>query len=98
MDAKGVPVPEAALNVTFTLTGPGRLAAVGNGNPRDTGSFHRNTRRTWMGRVVAIVQSTGAGTITITASAPGIAQSAFATIQANPNAPDWRRMSYVDSI
>jgi len=53
----------------------GELRAVGSGDPRDLGSFHATTRRTWRGSAVAIVRAVagaGPGAVVVTAVAPGV--------------------------
>ena len=78
VDAKGTPVPEAAVNVSFKIeAGPGEIAAVGSGDPRDTSSFYQAARRTWQGKALAIVRPTGstAGSITLSATAAGLAKA-----------------------
>jgi beta-galactosidase len=74
VDSSGVPVPEARANVTFAIDGPGEIAAVGSGDPRDTASFYQGSRMTWNGKAIAIVRPTGAapGKITLSAAASGL--------------------------
>jgi beta-galactosidase len=73
-DAMGVFVPNAMNSLTFTVTGPSKLAGVDNGDPTDTTSYVSPTRNALNGKALAIVQSTGAaGTITVTATASGLA-------------------------
>ena len=86
VDASGVLLHDAAIELTFSVTGSGELAAVGSGDPADAGSFYVPTRTTYLGKAVAIVRpgtSTGdaptRGGVTLTASAPGL-KSASVTI------------------
>merc|ERR1712166_1016545 len=79
VDANGILIHTAAVELTFTVSGAGELAAVGSGDPADAGSFYVPTRTTYLGKAVAIVRpgtSKGgaptAGAITLTASAPGL--------------------------
>ena len=75
IDGKGTPVPEATVEVNFTIAGPGEIAAVGNGNPRDVSSFYQSTRRTWQGKALAIIRPAGTGavgSITLSAMAEGL--------------------------
>ncbi|MET6757270.1 glycoside hydrolase family 2 TIM barrel-domain containing protein [Pseudoalteromonas sp. NCIMB_1079] len=60
--------------VEFNVSGTGKLLAVGNANPRSVESFTSNSRQTFRGRVVAVVQSNNRviGDITVTAKAKGI--------------------------
>jgi beta-galactosidase len=72
VDAKGVVVPGADHLVRFTVAGPARLLAVGNGNPADHGSYQARERRAFHGLLLAMVQSTDrAGTVRVTAQADG---------------------------
>ena len=72
-DEDGHAIPDAVVPVSFTLTGAGELAAVGNGNPKDVASFRQPHRRTYQGVCVAIVRPTGnAGSIELRAESPGL--------------------------
>jgi beta-galactosidase len=72
-DANGALVPNAESTVTFSVSGPGQLVGVDNGNPIDTSPYKGASRKAFSGKVLAIVRGTGAaGTITITASSPGL--------------------------
>jgi beta-galactosidase len=57
--------------ITFAITGPGTIIAVDSGG-MGMETFRGNTRSTANGVAYAIVQATGAGTITVTASATGL--------------------------
>jgi beta-galactosidase len=57
--------------VTFAITGPGTIVAVDSGSQTQE-TFRGNTRSTNGGAAYALVQATGAGTITVTASATGL--------------------------
>jgi beta-galactosidase len=82
--------------VTFRVSGSGRVIGVGNGDPTshepDTGS----SRKAFSGLCMALVQSTrAAGTITVEATSPGLTP-ATATISAKavklrPQAAVWER-------
>jgi beta-galactosidase len=65
--------------VTFAITGPGVITAVDSGGMTQS-TFRGNSRAAYNGFAYALVQATGAGTITVTASAPGMT-SGTATIQ-----------------
>jgi beta-galactosidase len=82
-DASSVIVPSAESSVSFTVSGPGRLVGVDNGNPIDTSSYKSGSRKAFSGKVLAIVQSTGTpGQITVTATSSGLTMgSATATAQ-----------------
>jgi beta-galactosidase len=57
--------------VTFSITGPGTIIAVDSSSSTQT-TFRGNTRTATGGLAYAIVQATGAGTITVTAKASGL--------------------------
>lgn len=73
VDDQGRLVPDAVLPVSFTLSGVGEIAAVGNANPKDVASFRQQRRDTFQGTCVAIVRPTlKSGTITLNAESPGL--------------------------
>lgn len=79
-DAQGRLCPNAANLVQFSLTGPGRIAAVGSGDPQSVESFQQPQRHAFGGRCLVIVQSTGqSGPLRLTARAAGL-PTATATI------------------
>jgi beta-galactosidase len=57
--------------ITFAITGPGTIIAVDSGS-MGLETFRGSVRSTANGVAYAIVQATGAGTITVTASATGL--------------------------
>jgi beta-galactosidase len=72
-DANGTLVPAAETSVAFTVTGPGQLIGLDNGNPVDTTSYKATSRKSFSGKVLAIVRSTGAaGQIVVSATASGL--------------------------
>jgi beta-galactosidase len=83
-DAQGRLVPVADDEVTFEVTGAGKLIGVGNGNPTSHEPDHGSARRAFCGLCAAIIQSTKtAGPFTIMASAPGL-KPATLTLAAKP--------------
>jgi beta-galactosidase len=56
-DADGNVAPKAANWVKFSVSGPGRLLAVGNGDPLSHESFQSTTVRTFNGLALAIIAS-----------------------------------------
>ena len=68
-DAVGIPVPDADNQVTYSISGPGKIVGVDNGNPLSLESFKASTRKAFNGKCLAIVQSAGEeGQIVLTAS------------------------------
>jgi beta-galactosidase len=81
-DAQGRLVPVTSNNVTFKISGSGRLIGVGNGDPTDHDSDKGSSRKAFGGLCMAIVQSTkSAGSISVEATSPGLS-SASVTIDA----------------
>jgi beta-galactosidase len=79
-DANGNLVTSATNAVTFNVSMPGTLVAVDSGSVMAE-SFRGTQRMAYQGVAFAIVQATGAGTITVTASASGLT-SGTTTVQA----------------
>ncbi len=72
-DAQGRIVPTASDKVTFTLSGPGRIAGVGNGNPSSHEPDQASFRSAFNGKCLVIVGANdAAGSLTLTARAPGL--------------------------
>ena len=81
LDAQGRNVPLAQDEITFIVTGAGKLLGVGNGDPSSHEPDRADKRRSFNGLSMAIVQSAkSAGDIVLQASAPGL-QSASVTIR-----------------
>jgi beta-galactosidase len=64
-------VPTATAPVTFSITGPGAIVAVDSGSMTQE-TFRGTTRNASGNLAFAIVQATGAGTITVTAKSAGL--------------------------
>lgn len=72
-DSQGILCPLADHQVTFSLHGPGTLAATGNGNPLALEPFQRPLRKLFFGRAMLIVRSTETpGEIEILAQSDGL--------------------------
>lgn len=72
-DKNGVPCPLADNEITITLSGPGRIAGVGNGNPQSFDPFQTNKVRLFYGKAMVIVGTEYAkGEVKISASADGL--------------------------
>jgi beta-galactosidase len=81
-DESGTPQPLADDEITFAIDGPGTIAAVDNGDVTSHEAFQANHRHAYHGRCVAIVRAAApSGTITLTASCPGLTNG-IATIEA----------------
>ena len=70
VDEAGRRVPDSEINIRFSVTGEGKLAAQANGKPNEPASFQSSTCKTFRGRCIAILQPTGIeGQITLYAKA-----------------------------
>ena len=75
VDAQGRPDLHADQEIQSSISGPGVIAAVGNGDGQDADSYQSNRRKLYQGRaLVAIRTSRQAGTIRLTAGAPGLGE------------------------
>lgn len=73
LDKNGIRSPLAEQLVKFELSGPAVIEAVGNANPMSVESYSMPQRKTWQGRCMVIVRTTGQkGKITLKASATGM--------------------------
>jgi beta-galactosidase len=85
-DSAGRPVPVADNEITFAVSGEGRLLGVGNGDPSSHEPDNGAVRRLFNGWCCAMVQSGGhPGTIGVSASSPGL-RSATLSLTASPAA------------
>lgn len=76
LDATGQLVPDAAVPVTFSISGAAEIAAAGSANPKDVWSFRQLNPTTFRGRALAIVRPKGvAGTAILRAQAEGFASA-----------------------
>jgi beta-galactosidase len=73
LDTNGTLVSDANNQVKYSITGPGKIVGVDNGNPISLESFKDSTRQAFNGKCLAIVQSTGVeGQIVLTATTPPV--------------------------
>jgi beta-galactosidase len=95
-DAQGRVVPVTGNEVTFSVSGSGRLIGVGNGDPTCQESDKGASRKAFSGLCMAIVQSTkAAGNITVEASSPGLTPASVTisatAVKLRPQAAVWER-------
>ena len=77
-DARGRPVPDAAVPLNFSVTGKGRLRAAGSANPYGIESFQDGLTRSYHGTALVIVQPTGRrGEIVVNVASPGLRSEAL---------------------
>ena len=105
IDTAGRFVPTADRIVQFSITGPGRILGVGNGDPASHESDRATSRRLFNGLAQVLVQTTrAAGAIRLFAAAEGVPPASLellaVPIEPSPEAPpaevrwfivDWRR-------
>jgi beta-galactosidase len=95
-DAQGRVVPVTDNDVTFKVTGAGKLLGTGNGDPTNQQPDKGTSRKAFSGYCMALVQSDkNGGDVTVEASSPGL-ESSSVTISANkvalrPQVSEWKR-------
>lgn len=93
LDQDGRVVPTAANDVTFTVTGAGKLIGTGNGDPASLTNDKSATREAYHGLLLGIVQGThDEGTIKVTATSEGLGSSTI-KIQSKRPVEDVKRLS-----
>jgi beta-galactosidase len=95
-DAEGRPVPTAENEVSFRLSGDGRVMGVGNGDPTNHEPDTASSRKAFCGLCMAVVQaSKTAGSITVEASSPGLAPASVTisskAVKLRPQVAMWER-------
>ena len=86
VDAEGRWQPLADQEVQFSISGPGVIAAVGNGDGQDEASYQGDRRKLYQGRALVVVRtSRQSGPITVHATGTGLSDGAV-TIHAAPAA------------
>ena len=75
-DEKGILVPNSNNEITFAVTGPGKILGIENGDLNSTESYQSLVHSAYNGRGLAILQSIRKeGSIEVTASADGLQQA-----------------------
>jgi len=94
LDADGNPAPLADDLVDFELTGPPRIAGVGNGNPQSLEPFVATHRKLFYGKAMLILRSWAGdqGEIRVRATSQGL-RPAEATLVSRKSVPLWLRVS-----
>jgi beta-galactosidase len=78
LDEKGRFQPNAEQEVQFAISGPGTIAAVGNGDGQDAATYHGDRRKLFQGRALIVVRTSKlSGPIHLTAAAPGLTAGAI---------------------
>ena len=87
-DSRGIANPMATNRVSFKLEGPGKIVAVGNGDPHAFEVFTDTDAHTlFFGRATAIIRRFGPGEIRLAVSSPGLASGFLKTGQAGNRIP-----------
>jgi len=74
VDEQGRVVPDADCEVSFQLTGGGRIVGAGNGNPADHDGDRTSQKKAFHGHCVVIIQAgSEPATLQLTATSPGLA-------------------------
>ena len=87
VDAQGRLEPNADQEVQFSISGPGVIAAVANGDGQDEASYQGDRRKLFQGRALVVVRtSRQAGPIKLTATTRGLRDGSV-TIEAQAAQP-----------
>ncbi len=85
VDRQGRVCPNATVELQTTVRGQGTLAAMGNADIKDCDSYVDATHKTWKGRALIVVRSTGKpGKATLTVKSNGL-KSSSETIKSSIN-------------
>ena len=95
-DAQGRVVPITDNEVTFKVTGAGKLIGVGNGDPTDQESDKGTTRKACSGYCMGVVQATkSSGTVTVEVTSPGLVTDtdtiSAKSVKLRPQVAVWER-------
>lgn len=74
-DKNGNVVPYAGNLLKFSIEGPGKLAGVDNGNPRDHTSFRLSEKQAFNGMCLALVKAINKGEIRITVESDNLKEN-----------------------
>ena len=95
-DGEGRIVPITDNDVTFKVSGAGRLIGTGNGDPTNQQPDRGSTRRAFGGYCMGLIQTEKqAGNIAVEVSAPGLTSASLtvraAAVELRPQVPVWKR-------
>ncbi|HLY42173.1 MAG TPA: glycoside hydrolase family 2 TIM barrel-domain containing protein [Terracidiphilus sp.] len=87
VDAKGQLQFNANQEVQFSISGPGSIAAAGNGDAEDSDSYQGKQRKLYQGRAVVVIRTgRAAGPIKLTATASDVGEGSL-TVEAKRAEP-----------
>ena len=73
VDANGRPDLDANQEVQFEISGPGVIAAVGNGDGQDADAYQGDRRKLYQGRALVVIRaSKQTGPVQLTAKSAGL--------------------------
>jgi beta-galactosidase len=73
VDANGITVPDAQVQVAFDVRGPARIIGIGNSDPNSHESYQGATHSSWRGRGLLVLQSAKQpGTVTLKANSQSL--------------------------
>jgi len=88
VDANGRPDLHYAQEAQFEISGPGVIAAVGNGDAQDPDSYHSDRRKLYQGRAMVVIRTTRqSGPIKLIVKSAGLGGGSL-TINAKPAATE----------
>ncbi len=88
VDDNNVPVPSAADSITFSVSGPGAVAAVDSGDVNSHEPFQASDRHAYDGTCIAIIRATAAtGQIEVKATADGLKDGSVTINAVAPSPP-----------
>jgi beta-galactosidase len=74
-DQSGTPVPRSKNFVSFTVSSPGEIVAIDNGDATSHASFQSPQIKAYNGLALAIIRANGPGKITVNAKAEGLTEA-----------------------
>jgi len=78
VDSNGRPDLHAGQEVQFEISGPGEIAAVGNGDGQDADSYHGDRRKLYQGRALVVIRtSKQAGRIQLIVKGSGLREGSL---------------------
>ena len=76
VDKEGIVLPNDNREVSFSVTGPADIIAIGNADIKDTTSYVSNPHKVWKGRCLVVLRNNGKkGHSVLTARASGLPES-----------------------
>ena len=81
VDSNGRPDLRADQEIQFEISGPGTIAAVGNGDGQDPDSYHSNRRKLFEGRAIVVIRSSQqSGPIKLAAKGSGLSDGSLTIV------------------